>query len=331
MSLLNRIEDVLDLSQNAAILLQEKTVKTKDLQLRAILSSAGKDLRSGIKDLVRIQDKLDEATNDTDRAAWETKANETLERTRGYLHFATKGKICLSHLHALHTCVKWVLIRLDLLLFLVTADSYTPTLDISSYKPSPSPSVPRTPLAVMSHPLRDPLSSPTLNATNIKSSEGTQNADQDMEVANEDEETFVDAVESIATPPEAQTTDVDQKLKSLSIDPSVPLKRSNSNFSLFSLPPNATWEPASKEPENPLSMSLTVSIMMWINHVSHANTKNLHHRSKTTFLYLHNRPQKSQRCPRRLPPYLYLAIIQSVSLMTIMRRRLEEAAFLLLM
>ncbi|KAM3584676.1 hypothetical protein VKS41_003483 [Umbelopsis sp. WA50703] len=230
MSLLNRIEDVLDLSQNAAILLQEKTVKTKDLQLRAILSSAGKDLRSGIKDLVRIQDKLDEATNDTDKAAWETKANETLERTRGYLHFATK----------------------------VTADSYTPTLDISSYKPSPSPSVPRTPLAVMSHPLRDPLSSPTLNATNIKSSEGTQNADQDMEVANEDEETFVDAVESTTTPPEAQTTDVDQKLKSLSIDPSVPLKRSNSNFSLFSLPPNATWEPASKEPENPLSMSLTI-------------------------------------------------------------------------
>lgn len=93
MSLLKRVEDLLDLSQKASILLQEKTANTKDLQLRAILSSAGKDLRSGIKDLVRIQDKLDEPTKDADTTAWEIKANETLERTRGYLHFATKGKL----------------------------------------------------------------------------------------------------------------------------------------------------------------------------------------------------------------------------------------------
>ncbi|KAG2180907.1 hypothetical protein INT43_008487 [Umbelopsis isabellina] len=228
MSLLNRVEDLLDLSQKASILLQEKTANTKDSQLRAILSSAGKDLRSGIKDLVKIQDKLDEATKDADRASWESKANETLERTRGYLHFATK----------------------------VTADGFTANSDITPYRPLPP--VARTSLATMLHPLQDPLSTPMSDTTNMKSSNGSQHTVQDADATNEEEETFVDAVENIATPPEAQTTTLESKLKSLSMDPSVPLRRSNSNFSLFSLPPNATWEPTSREPENPLSLSLTI-------------------------------------------------------------------------
>ncbi|KAJ2958696.1 hypothetical protein NQZ79_g5734 [Umbelopsis isabellina] len=256
MSLLNRVEDLLDLSQKASILLQEKTANTKDLQLRAILSSAGKDLRSGIKDLVRIQDKLDEATKDADRASWEIKANETLERTRGYLHFATKGKLSPGHSNATYQNDIDFDFGLDLLLLLVTADGYAPTSDITPYKSLPP--VARTPLAAMSHPLQDPLSTPMSDTANIKSSNGSQNIVQIADAINEEEETFIDAVENIATPPEAQTTNLESKLKSLSMDPSVPLKRSNSNFSLFSLPPNATWEPTSKEPEEPLSMSLTI-------------------------------------------------------------------------
>lgn len=142
----------------------------------------------------------------------------------------------------------------------VTADGYTPISDITPYRPLPP--VARTSLAAMLHPLQDHPSTPMSDTTNIPSSNRSQNTVQDADITNEEEETFVDAVENIATPPEAQTTNLESKLKSLSMEPSVPLRRSNSNFSLFSLPPNATWEPASREPENSLSMSLTVSTMI---------------------------------------------------------------------
>jgi hypothetical protein len=96
MSVLNRIENLLELSQNASIVLQQKAATVKDSQHLGILLMAGKDLRAGIKDLVKIQDIFDESVaRPEDIAEYEASAEETMERTRKYLHYAMKGTVKL--------------------------------------------------------------------------------------------------------------------------------------------------------------------------------------------------------------------------------------------
>jgi hypothetical protein len=92
MSVLNRIEDLLEISQNASIMLQQKVATEKDSHHLGILLNAGRDLRAGIKDLVKIQDQLDDPSNSPeDSIKLEAYADETIERTRRYLHYAMKG------------------------------------------------------------------------------------------------------------------------------------------------------------------------------------------------------------------------------------------------
>jgi hypothetical protein len=92
MSVLNRIEDLLEISQNASIMLQQKVATEKDSHHLGILLNAGRDLRAGIKDLVKIQDQLDDPSNSPeDSIKLEAYADETIERTRRYLHHAMKG------------------------------------------------------------------------------------------------------------------------------------------------------------------------------------------------------------------------------------------------
>lgn len=113
-------------------------------------------------------------------------------------------------------------------------------------------------LAAKSHPLES--ISPT--GPSVEAPDSTPAA-QDVSAANGDVDEFVDAVEEMPTPIKAQTTDVvEDQLQKFSIDVSVPpLKRSNSNFSLFSLPPNATWDNAATgeaSTVDPMAKSLTV-------------------------------------------------------------------------
>ncbi|KAG2176520.1 hypothetical protein INT44_007183 [Umbelopsis vinacea] len=208
MSVLNRIESLLELSQNASIVLQQKAATVKDSQQLGIILMAGRDLRAGIKDLVRIQDLYDESAGRPGHE-YEASAEDTMERTRKFLHHAMK----------------------------VSADDYIP-----------SPPLSLSSLAAKSHPLDIHSSDPTDAVEDVKS--------------EEDVEEFVDAVEDMPTPmsPPAQTTQLEDSLQDLSIEEPVPLKRSNSNFSLFSLPPNATWDPSSEETANtdPLAKSLTI-------------------------------------------------------------------------
>jgi hypothetical protein len=92
MSVLNRIESLLELSQNASIVLQQKAATVKDSQQLGIILMASRDLRAGIKDLVKIQDVFDESVGrPEDMPEYETSAEETMERTRKYLHHAMKG------------------------------------------------------------------------------------------------------------------------------------------------------------------------------------------------------------------------------------------------
>lgn len=96
MSALNRIEDLLEISQNASIVLQQKIATVKNSQHLGILLNASKDLRAGIKDLVKIQDKLDDSASppaQDDAAAFEASVDETIERARQYLHHAMKGEL----------------------------------------------------------------------------------------------------------------------------------------------------------------------------------------------------------------------------------------------
>jgi pyridoxine 5'-phosphate synthase PdxJ len=94
MSVLNRIENLLELSQNASIVLQQKAATVKDSQQLGIILMAGRDLRAGIKDLVKIQDLYDESVGRPEHMPeFEASAEETMERTRKYLHHAMKGTV----------------------------------------------------------------------------------------------------------------------------------------------------------------------------------------------------------------------------------------------
>jgi hypothetical protein len=130
-------------------------------------------------------------------------------------------------------------------LFQVSADDYIP-----------SPPVSLSSLAAKSHPLEIHSSPPEPETTHPPINAVKEGSSE------EDAEEFVDAVEDMPTPMSpAQTTPLENNLQDLRIEEPVPLKRSNSNFSLFSLPPNATWDQSSEEAANtdPLAKSLTVS------------------------------------------------------------------------
>jgi hypothetical protein len=114
-------------------------------------------------------------------------------------------------------------------------------------------------LATKSHPLE------TIPPQAVSESVNHQSIVSKEETDEDDAEVFVDAVDDTTTPINpAQTTQLQDNLQKLSIEESVPLKRSNSNFSLFSLPPNATWEQESEEAINsdPMAKSLTVSMRL---------------------------------------------------------------------
>jgi hypothetical protein len=123
----------------------------------------------------------------------------------------------------------------------------------------PSPPLSLSSLAAKSHPLEIHSSPPP---PETETTHGPINAVKEL-TSEEDAEEFVDAVEDMPTPiSPAQTTQLENNLQGLRIDEPVPLRRSNSNFSLFSLPPNATWDhPSSEEAANtdPMAKSLTVS------------------------------------------------------------------------
>ncbi|CAO3666320.1 unnamed protein product [Umbelopsis ramanniana] len=147
---------------------------------------------------------------------FEASAEETMERTRKYLHHAMK----------------------------VSADDYIP-----------SPPVSLSSLAAKSHPLEIHSSPPEPDTTHPPINAVKEGSSE------EDAEEFVDAVEDMPTPMSpAQTTQLEDNLQDLRIEEPVPLKRSNSNFSLFSLPPNATWDHSSEEAASTdtLAKSLTI-------------------------------------------------------------------------
>lgn len=131
------------------------------------------------------------------------------------------------------------------LIISVSADDYIP-----------SPPVSLSSLAAKSHPLEIHSSPPEPDTTHPPTNAVKEGSSE------EDAEEFVDAVEDMPTPMSpAQTTQLEDNLQDLRIEEPVPLKRSNSNFSLFSLPPNATWDHSSEEAAStdPLAKSLTVS------------------------------------------------------------------------
>ncbi|CAO3687986.1 unnamed protein product [Umbelopsis vinacea] len=145
---------------------------------------------------------------------------------------------------------------------LLNADDYTPTSPVSlsllaakSHPLAPisstSAAAPVIPHERPSHVLKDePRDTASVQCNKIDKADDNE----------EDAEEFVDAVEEMSTPISAQTIQLEDQLQTFSIDSSVPLKRSNSNFSLFSLPPNAIWDPSIGETVSgdPMTKSLTI-------------------------------------------------------------------------
>jgi hypothetical protein len=152
--------------------------------------------------------------------------------------------------------------RFNHVTLIVTANDYTPTSPVSlsllaakSHPLAPissaSTAAPVIPHERPSHVLKDePRDTASVQCNKIDKADDNE----------EDTEEFVDAVEEMSTPISAQTIQLEDQLQTFSIDSSVPLKRSNSNFSLFSLPPNAIWDPSIGETVSgdPMTKSLTV-------------------------------------------------------------------------